>query len=146
MVTLRRTLAAAVALALAGSAQAQDGGGRQGSLVALSRVLGESQALREACEGKKDQYWRSRMMRLLSLEKADGAAGAPLTAAFNAGYAEASQAHPDCGPESRRAEVDAAARGQDLAAVLAGPTAAAPRPPAPDIDPPDDVGAPFEPR
>lgn len=141
MVTFRRTLAAAIALALAGQAQAQDGG-RRGDLIALSRVLGESQALREACEGKKDQYWRSRMMRLLSLEEADGAAGASLTAAFNAGYAEARQAWPDCGPESRRAEVDAAVRGQGLSATLAGPAPAA----APHIDLPHGVGAPPEPR
>ncbi|MFC3078894.1 TIGR02301 family protein [Phenylobacterium terrae] len=145
MVTFRRTLAAAIALALAGQAQAQaqaQDSGRRGDLVALSRVLGESQALREACEGKKDQYWRSRMMRLLSLEEADGAAGAALTAAFNAGYAEARQAWPDCGPESRRAEVDAAVRGQQLSAMLAGPAPAA----APRIDLPDDIGAPPEPR
>lgn len=142
MVTFRRTLAAALALALAGPALAQDGGGRQGGLLALSRVLGESQALREACEGKKDQYWRSRMMRLLSLEGADGPSGAPLTAAFNAGYAAARGAWPDCGPESRRAEVDAAVRGQELAARLAGPAPAQ----APQARLPDDIAAPPEPR
>lgn len=145
MLTLRRILAAAVLLAATGPAQAQDGGrdgGRQGGLVALSRALGESQALREACEGRKDQYWRSRMMRMLSVEQADGVAGGPLTAAFNAGYAQAREAHPECGPDSRRAEVDAAVRGQELAVRLAGPAPGSG--PAPSL--PDDVGAPPEPR
>jgi uncharacterized protein (TIGR02301 family) len=130
-------------LVMAGAAHAQSGEGRRGSLVALSRALGESQALREACEGHKDQYWRSRMMRLLSLEEAEGSAGAPLTSAFNAGYAQARQAYPECGPESRRAEVDAADRGQQFAAQLAGPSPAA----EPQTeDDPDEMGFPFEPR
>ena len=141
MLTLRRTLAAAALLALAGPVQAQNGG-RQDDLLALSRVLGESQALREACEGKKDQYWRSRMMRMLSLEGADGPAGRPFTAAFNAGYSAARQAHPDCGPVSRRAEVEAAVRGQELAALLAGPGQAA----GPQIDLLSDIGAPPDAR
>ena len=144
MLIFRRTAAIAGLLALAGAAQAQDGGGRQGHLVALSRALGESQALREACEGPKDQYWRSRMMRLLALEKLEGAAGAPLTAAFNTGYSAAHQAYPDCGPESRRAEVDAAARGQQFAALLAGPAPAAAS--GPEDEAPVHVGAPFAAR
>lgn len=143
MLTFRRTLAAAMLLTMAGAAHAQDGEGRRGSLSGLARALGESQALREACEGQKDQYWRSRMMRLLSLEGAEGAAGAPLTAAFNAGYAEARQAYPACSPESRRAEVDAADRGQTYAARLAGPTRAAE---VQQQDDPDEMGFPFEPR
>lgn len=143
MLTFRRILAAAIALAMASQVQAQDGGRRQGNLLALSRALGESQALREACEGKQDQYWRSRMMRLLSLENAEGAAGAPLTAAFNAGYAQTREAFPDCGPESRRAEVDAAVRGQELAVLLAGPPQGAA---APEPEVPEQVGAPFPPR
>ena len=142
MLTFRRILAAAILLAMAGPAQAQDAARRHGNLLALSRALGESQALREACEGKQDQYWRSRMMRLLSVENAEGAAGAPLTAAFNAGYGQTRAAFPDCGPESRRAEVDAAVRGQELAVLLAGPAPAA----SPETPAPDDVAAPPDAR
>ena len=36
------------------------------ALVSLARVLGESHALRQVCEGNEDQFWRSRMNRLAS--------------------------------------------------------------------------------
>jgi uncharacterized protein (TIGR02301 family) len=133
VLTWRRTLIAAALLALAVPAQAQS---RRDDLVALSRVLGESQALREACEGRKDQQWRSRMMRMLALEGVEGAAASPYNAAFTAGYAAARQAHPECSPYSRRAELVAAERGEALAAALARPSLAA--------APSDDIGAPPE--
>lgn len=142
MVSFRRTAAALALAALAGAAGAQEDARPQG-LAALSHALGESQALRELCEGVQDQYWRSRMMRLLALEEADGLAGAALTAAFNAGYAQARGLASDCGPDSRRAEVEAAVRGQELAAALAGP------PPAPGAETPelpDSVAVAPEPR
>ena len=41
------------------------------SLVSLARVLGESHALRQACEGGEDQFWRSRMNRLVETEQAE---------------------------------------------------------------------------
>jgi uncharacterized protein (TIGR02301 family) len=140
---LRRTLPLLLALALAVPATAQDAGRRQ-SLTALAGVLGESQALRELCEGRKDQYWRSRMMRLLSVEHVEGEAGGPLTAAFNSGYADAKAAYAACGPESRRAEVEAAERGQTLAAALAVPLPSA----EPEAERPADgpMAEPPEPR
>lgn len=123
---MRRLAIGVVAAALAtGPACAQEAG-RADDLAALAGALGQSQALREACEGMRDQYWRSRMMRLLEIEPLAQQIGPRLTQAFNAGYAEQAQAFPACGPESRAAEAAAAERGRAAAVRLlrpgAGPT------------------------
>ena len=58
------------------------------TLAELSRVLGESHALRQACEGNDDQYWRTRMNRLVETEGGDPEAEARLKDQFNPGFAE----------------------------------------------------------
>lgn len=110
---MRALLLAALVLA-ASPALAQSP--RQQVLAALAHVIGESHALRQACEGPRDQYWRERMQRLLETE---GAARERLSRAFNAGFLDARDDYPACSPASREVEVRAAARGRALAARLA---------------------------
>lgn len=88
------------------------------TLVGLTRVLGESQALRQACEGD-DQYWRSRMNRLVETEQPDPELESRMKASFNAGLAETRRLYPFCGDSARRAQASSAARGQELAETLA---------------------------
>jgi len=88
-------------------------------LLDLAYALGQSHALRQACEGAGDQFWRARMMRLIDVEQADAAFTALLRDRFNGGFAASQASHPDgCSPESRRAERQAAQRGRALAGKL----------------------------
>ncbi len=64
------------------------------SLLDLAFTLGESHALRQVCEGGGDQYWRSRMVRLTEVEKADQAFDAQLRDRFNTGFARARASSP----------------------------------------------------
>lgn len=119
---------AGLALAWAGSAGAQaPAQGRspaeRQSLIDLAYVLGQSHALRQACAGQRDQYWRARMEKLVSTEQPDPAFSRRLAEAFNTGFAAARTAYPRCGPGSRRAEAAAAARGEALATGLTAPVA-----------------------
>lgn len=88
------------------------------SLVSLARVLGESHALRQACEGGEDQFWRSRMNRLVDTEQAEPALEREMKDSFNAGFADARRLYPVCGDGTWRAQGAAAARGRDLALGL----------------------------
>jgi len=87
-------------------------------LLDLAYAIGQSHALRQACEGVGDQFWRARMVRLTEVEQADQAFDGQLRDRFNGGYAAAQAAHPECSPESRRAERQAALRGRALANKL----------------------------
>jgi uncharacterized protein (TIGR02301 family) len=89
----------------------------------LAYVLGESHALRQACLGPTDQFWRGRMLRMVDAEAPDPAFNTRLNNAFNAGFSSAQAQYPACGADSRKAEAAAAARGQALAASLAKPVA-----------------------
>jgi uncharacterized protein (TIGR02301 family) len=100
------------------------------SLLDLAFTLGESHALRQVCEGTGDQYWRSRMVRLTEVEKADQAFDAQLRDKFNTGFAARQGEFPECDDASRQAEQQTARKGQALAGQ-AGPLDADPRPPAP---------------
>lgn len=84
----------------------------------LAYTLGESHALRQLCRGLHDQYWRDRMLRLTEIEESDAAFDAVIRERFNTGYAAGQAQALDCSPYSRRAEADAAARGQALAQQL----------------------------
>ena len=88
------------------------------ALVGLTRVLGESHALRQACAGADDQYWRSRMNRLLEAETPDAEFEDQMKANFNAGFAETRRLYPICNDSARRAQGLAAMRGQELSAAL----------------------------
>ena len=104
-------------------------------LLDLSYVLGESHALRQACQGEGDQYWRSRMVRLTEVEQADQAFDAQMRERFNTGFASRRSEFPICDDASRKAEQAAARRGQALALKLSQSM----RPAAPPVAPPDSV-------
>jgi uncharacterized protein (TIGR02301 family) len=87
-------------------------------LTDLAEVLGQSHALRQACAGPTDQYWRARMMRLMEVEQPAEALEVRLTEAFNDGYARSRALFRACSPQARRAEAAAAARGRSIAAQL----------------------------
>jgi len=93
------------------------------ALTDLAYVLGESHALRQACMGPTDQFWRGRMLKMVDAEAPDPAFNTRLNNAFNSGFSSAQAQYPICGPDSRKAEAAAAARGQALAASLAKPMA-----------------------
>ncbi|MBA4012661.1 MAG: TIGR02301 family protein [Phenylobacterium sp.] len=117
---MRRVLPIVAALLLApvpSLAQERSPEMRQ-TLVELSRVLGESHALRQACEGSDDQYWRSRMNRLVETESADPEQEAQLKDSFNAGFAEGRRLYRGCDDGVQRAQGLTAARGRELATVL----------------------------
>lgn len=88
------------------------------ALVDLARVLGESHALSQACEGADDQFWRSRMNRLVATEQAEPVLEREMKDSFNAGFAEARRLYSDCGEPTRRAERLAAVRGHEIALGL----------------------------
>lgn len=98
-------------------AQERDAAERQ-RLLDLAYALGQSHALRQACEGEGDQYWRSRMVRLTEVEQADQAFDVQLRERFNTGFAASRSEHPVCDEASRKAEQQTARRGQALAQRL----------------------------
>lgn len=98
-------------------AQERDAGERQ-RLLDLAYALGESHALRQACEGEGDQYWRSRMVRLTEVEQADQAFDVQLRERFNTGFAARRSEYPTCDEAGRKAEQQTARRGQALAQRL----------------------------
>lgn len=111
--------AALVALGAAAPASAQDRSpGVRQSLVDLAYVLGEVHALRQACLGAEDQFWRARMIRMVEAEQPDAALDRRLKEAFNTGYASRQSEFPECTGAARRAEVAALNKGQSLAGQL----------------------------
>ena len=88
------------------------------ALVSLARVLGESHALRQVCEGNEDQFWRSRMNRLVDTEQAEPVLERQIKDSFNAGFAETRRLYTACGEGTRRAQGLAAARGREIALGL----------------------------
>lgn len=85
------------------------------ALVDLAYVLGESHALRQACEGAYDQFWRNRMMNMTDAEAPEPALDRRLKGAFNSGFAARRAEFPGCSYESQRAEAAAARRGERIA-------------------------------
>jgi uncharacterized protein (TIGR02301 family) len=88
-------------------------------LLDLAYTLGQAHALRQACGGVGDQYWRDRMARLIDVEAADQGFNGQLQARFNAGYNTREAEFPGCSLGARRALVVTAAKGQQLARRLA---------------------------
>lgn len=128
---MRALLLLAALAAAAAPAAAQDRSPAvRGSLLDLAYVLGESHALRQACRGEADQYWRARMIRLVEVEAPDTALEGRLRQSFNTGFATRRSAYPACTAASRQAEAAVAARGRALAAGLAQLQQAAPPPAA----------------
>jgi uncharacterized protein (TIGR02301 family) len=87
-------------------------------LLDLAYTLGESHALRQACQGETDQFWRSRMVRLTEVEQADQAFDAQMRERFNTGFASRRSEYPTCDDASRKAEQATARKGQALAQKL----------------------------
>ncbi len=106
------------AMTLPAQAQERTPAQRQ-TLADIAYVLGESHALRQACEGAYDQYWRDQMIGVTDTEAPDAALDRRLKEAFNSGFASRRAEFPECSRASRMAEVAAARRGQALAAGLA---------------------------
>ena len=103
------------------SAHAQDRAPSQyQTLIDLAYVLGESHALRQACSGLEDQYWRERMQDLVRTETPDLDLDRRLKTAFNTGFVAGQSAFPVCGRASRREEARQAAKGRALASSLTG--------------------------
>lgn len=109
------------------------------SLVDLAYVLGESHALRQACRGESDQYWRARMIRMVEVEAPDESLDRRLRGAFNTGFSSARVQHPQCDAGSRAAAARAAAHGQTLASRLSQVISQAPKP---DAYSPDSIAEP----
>lgn len=119
----RRVFAIAMfsAFALPAGAQERPPPERQ-TLLDLAYALGESHALRQACEGEGDQFWRDRMVRLTDTEAADAAFDGRLKQQFNSGFATRQTEFPSCSPASKRAEQAVARKGQALAGRLSSIT------------------------
>ncbi|MGZ8362727.1 MAG: TIGR02301 family protein [Caulobacteraceae bacterium] len=111
-------LAAALLLATPALAEDRSVAQRQ-TLSDLAYTLGESHGVRQACFGAADQFWRSRMERLIEVEAAEQAFTARISRAFNAGYAAAQAGFPACDGRARAEAGRLAAKGKRLAAALA---------------------------
>jgi len=119
---VRRPAAALIVAALAGPAWAQDRPPAQLQVLSeLAYVLGESHALRQACQGVSDQYWRDRMSQLLQMETPDEAFDRALRDNFNTGYAAAQAQYPTCDARARAQSAAVARRGAALAKAAGGP-------------------------
>ena len=109
------------ALLLVGPVAAQDRSpAERQTLNDLAYALGESHALRQACHGEADQFWRSRMEGLVKTEAAEQNFTARVHRSFNAGFAAAQAAFPACDDKARAEAARVAARGKRLAAALRG--------------------------
>lgn len=91
-------------------------------LLDLAYTLGESHALRQACAGADDMYWRDRMVHMTETEAADEAFDGRMKQAFNAGFATRQTEFPSCSPASKKAEQAVARKGQALATRLSSIT------------------------
>lgn len=117
---MRRLMLPFALAALAFPALAQDRSpALRQNLVDLAYVLGESHALRQACAGIEDQYWRTRMINMVAAEKPDEALDRRLKESFNTGFASRQSEFQACTPASRRAEMAAANHGLDISNRLA---------------------------
>ncbi len=108
---------AVLALATPAVAQTRSAADRE-VLTELARTLGESHALRQACKGAEDQYWRERMKTMMAAEQPDPAFQDRLEAAFNSGFDMRQRQFTSCSADSRKAETQVSARGQSLARRL----------------------------
>src|SRR3954469_17388934 len=112
--------AAALAIVVAMSAVTADAQPTRAEIgLDLAYATGQIHALRQLCQGPEDQYWRTRMERIIDLEAKDQAARRPLAERFNEGFRAARKQYPRCTDASRSAERAVAANGRALANLLA---------------------------
>ena len=116
----RSVLGLALLLATPVFAQDRSPAERQ-ALLDLARMLGESHAIRQACEGPQNGYWYSRMQRLLAIEAADQAQTRRLGLAFNAGFNATGALFPRCTDAARAEGRRVAKAAETLSEKLAGP-------------------------
>ena len=94
--------------------------GEQARLTALASALGRAHALHRLCTGPADNLWRSRVDKVLEVEKPDPVLRQRLVDSFNAGFEGGNAGFTTCSPESRaalaEAEQDAAEQARRLAA------------------------------
>ncbi len=102
------------------SAQERSPSERQ-ALLDLARILGQSNAIRQTCEGPQDGYWYTRMERLLAVEAADQDLKRRLGLSFNAGYNETRALYPQCVDAARAEARRIAKTAEALSEKLAGP-------------------------
>jgi|HubBroStandDraft_4_1064222.scaffolds.fasta_scaffold396577_2 uncharacterized protein (TIGR02301 family) len=93
------------------------------TLVALAYVIGESHALRQACTGTADQYWRNRMQQLVAAEQPDAPFARRLTDSFNDGFVAGRQAFPSCDAHAKQEAARVAEKGRELSVTLTGSVA-----------------------
>ena len=117
---MRRLTALFLGLALAGPALAQDRSpAARRTVVDLAYVLGKAHALAVLCDGQT-QTWRARMARMRELEAADSVFDRQLVDSFNAGFVDGEARFQTCSAAARAENAAVAARGRDLARVIAG--------------------------
>ncbi|MCL4766362.1 MAG: TIGR02301 family protein [Hyphomicrobiaceae bacterium] len=100
---LRPVAAAAVLLACASAASAQDARPYDEKLLRLSEVLGAVHYLRELCGADEGQLWRDRMRELMDAEGTSALRRARLTRSFNKGYQGYSRTYRTCTPSAQTA-------------------------------------------
>ncbi len=89
-------------------------------VVELSRVIGSAHAVRVACNGVDDQYWRSYMQQILGLEAPErGPLRSRMVEGFNQGYQESEARNGRCSANSAQAEAQYAREGKRLSDALA---------------------------
>jgi uncharacterized protein (TIGR02301 family) len=93
------------------------------TLVELAYVIGESHALRQACTGTGDLYWRTRMQQLVAAEQPDAPFARRLTDSFNDGFIAGRQGFPTCNERARQEAARVAQKGRELSVTLTGPVA-----------------------
>jgi uncharacterized protein (TIGR02301 family) len=102
----RHVLAAIIAIALAGPAQAaraQTQMTLDDSLQRLSEILGALHYLRSICGSNEGAKWRTEMQALIDAEAASTDRRAKMVAGFNRGYNGFQQTHRTCTPAAETA-------------------------------------------
>ena len=93
----------------------------QAHLTALAEALGHAHALHRLCAGPADDLWRSRMGKMLEVERPDPGLKQRLTDAFNTGFASGAGAFPACSVQSRNALSDVERRAATESKALVRP-------------------------
>lgn len=89
-------------------------------LVELAGILGGAHAIRVACNGRGDQYWRERMSGLLTLEAPEESPlRRSMVDAFNRTYSFESERRLVCDSAARDGEAAYAAQGRIIADRIA---------------------------
>jgi uncharacterized protein (TIGR02301 family) len=128
--------AMAVLLATAAPAMAQDRTpAERQTLVALTYIMGESNALHQVCSAIDDRdlpadqakadklIWYTRMRQLVAAEQPDAPFNRRLADSFNDGFVAGQQAFPSCTAKSRREAKIIAAKGRELSVTLSSDVA-----------------------